>query len=743
MSRKRESGITLSQAENDQVQDLLAHYHHFAETLHSSTNQQEVEAALTPVRSASEAVQMALLKALAKENNADAADVLAGINALEQGKDVRKEARRALLRLESAGIRPQWQPPAAHTPLIQLNTPHPPRFWKGQVSQTREEGMVQLFLCWEQGYDYSEVRLVAFLLDFWQGGVKDCTVELEGRRRADERLEQMRARLSDAPLVNCTLAEAQRLVKEALSVNDWRGTQPAQEYRTNQRLINSLLLQRETASGEDSGRTFINPELEEQEVALHFIGAWSMGDYGLAYDLLSSSSPVHDRLTRDEWIERRRAWSDEAHPTRLELASIHEREQSQSALWLPATSPLSRISGRKEVEVGWSLELLDTPLSGTLKEMPMGTAVNKDTGRHWFWTTFTLVHEQDGWRIQQITDDGSRVQGYAIAELQQRIKEQEDAIETKVQQVRQQLAPDEQEFTQEISWRLTTMLHLYDALIARLPLDYGVVESAYNAAVLTGNAERVAVYLERMVQKFPDNRAENQRRLGSILANLAYKYDAPELHARQEHLLQRAETALRNAVAADASALNHALLAELLLSEGRDDEAQTELLTAREKASSPEEEATIEAALGNLAMRQERFAEAIPHYQRVITVNPAFPAIWFNLGFAQRLLNRLDEAATSYQRAIEVDPHEIRAYAELIAIMMNRADKQQARSIAQQGISNNPQSPQLHALLASVLFEMGDTREARRAIEQAESLDPTDELVQRTRQYMDNKIQKR
>ncbi len=179
------------------------------------------------------------------------------------------------------------------------------------------------------------------------------------------------------PLVDCTLAEGKRLLEEALSVNAWRGTTPHKDYRNRQQLINSLILEADDL-GQDRNLSFINPELTEAEVAINFIGAWSMGDYGLAYDLLTDGSSVREGLSRDEWVERRRAWSDEAHPTRMELGFVHEREQAQSALWLPTSITSSRQGTRKEIELGWSLELTETPLSGTLSEMPLGTAVNKD-----------------------------------------------------------------------------------------------------------------------------------------------------------------------------------------------------------------------------------------------------------------------------------------------------------------------------------------------------------------------------
>jgi len=92
-------------------------------------------------------------------------------------KEVRKEARRALIRLEGAKIYPQWSAPIVQTPAIQVNVEHPPRFWKGYVTTSRDEGEVQLLLSWEQCYDYADARMFIFLLDYWQDGVKDIIAE--------------------------------------------------------------------------------------------------------------------------------------------------------------------------------------------------------------------------------------------------------------------------------------------------------------------------------------------------------------------------------------------------------------------------------------------------------------------------------------------------------------------------------------------------------------------------------------
>ncbi|HEY7413669.1 MAG TPA: tetratricopeptide repeat protein, partial [Ktedonobacteraceae bacterium] len=582
------------------VQHLLSHYDQIAQRLYKSSNQTEAEEALADFKALSESAQIALLKSLAKENEIGAADILSAVNALSPNKEARKEARRGLIHLEGAKIQPSWNPPVTRTAAVEVRVPNPPRFWKGWATQTREEGEIRLVLCWEQGFDYADARAFIFYLDFWQAGVKECVVDLSSKRHTDEVLERLRASLGDTSIAACTPAEGKRLVEDALSINTWRKTQPASGYRNNLAQIKQLLLEPENEeSVPASFKTFIHPELEPQEVAINFIGAWSLGDYGLAYDLLTQDSSYREKLERDEWIERRRTWADESHPARLELGFVHEREQSQSGLWLPSTSA-GRSLARKEIELGWSLELTETPLSGTLKEMPMGTAVNKDTGRHWFWTSYTVTRERDVWRIQSISDDGKQAQGFSVAELQKLIKEHEDSITALVD--RQDL--DMQAAIGEISWRLTVLMHYYDALLVLLPLDYEVHERAYLSSAMTANVERTLVYLERLLQRFPNNRGETLRRLGSTLTTLAYKYgddETPEeLRERKSHLLQRAEAALQEAIEADHSATSHILMAELLLSQRRNDEADAQLQQAKAASPNTEEEANIEAALGTI-----------------------------------------------------------------------------------------------------------------------------------------------
>ncbi|HTK09769.1 MAG TPA: tetratricopeptide repeat protein [Ktedonobacteraceae bacterium] len=730
MSRKKEPETVLSHQEAEQVQQLLAQDETIAQALHTSSNQAEAEAALRPIHDLPEAAQLFFLKELTKVSSTAVADIVVALNALSSLKEVRKEARRALLRLESAKIYPQWNPPISRASAIQVGIANPPRFWKGVVTEARDQGEVQLTLIWEQGYDYSETRALSFLLDFWFDGVKECTVELISKRRIQERIEDVRQRLQDISLVDCTLAEGKRLLDEAYSVNLWRQREPHKDYRLNLPLIKSLF-QKGLDESKDRGLTFIHPELTDEEVILNFIGAWSLGDYGLAYDLLGQNSNVREGLAREDWIELRRAWASEAHPERLELGFVHQQESHQSSgLWLPGSA---RTPQRKETAVGWSLELSETPLSGTLKEFPMGTAINKETGRHWFWTSYTMLREANNWRVQSISDEGARVQGIPILDLQKHSTELSKEVDELVKQ-RATLNP--QEFIAELSWRLTQLLHYDDALIARLPLDKKVYEDAYTHALAAANPERAMIYLERMEDRFPDASGETLRNLGATIVTVAYNDRAEHLTARRDHLLAYAEERLRLSLERNDDAQGRLLLAELFLSQERNDDAEKELQLGKDRHPSAAIEAPIEAALGTIAMRRERINEAIPHYQRVGELMPDYPGNWFNLGFALRQLGHTDTAAESYKRAIRNEPQDYRPYSELIAIYMKQNNKEQARSIAEQGIQANPNSGPLHALLASVHLEMGEPRLAQRELQLAEQIDPTLPIVAEVRRII-------
>ena len=737
MTPQKKTNASVPRGDDAQVQGLLEKRHEIAEELHHSTSRAQAETALAMLTNIDQSTQMALLKALAKQQDTDAADVLLAINELTPNKAIRKESRRALIQLAGAKIYPSWTPEPEPAP-APLGVANPPRFWKGYVSEMREQGEIEVVLCWEQGFEYGEARIMGFLLDFWKDGVKDFLTEVGSKRRIDTRIQELTTRFISAEegnvqITDCTLAEGRRLIEEALAVNKWRGTSPHKDYRHYLPTVQQLVFNA-TDPGVDRGRTFIKPGLEPDEIVVNFIGGWSMGDFGLCFDLLTDTSSLYEGQSRDEWVDLRRKWSDEAHPARLEVRFMREREHDQSSLWLPSTF-LSDVSPTQRViEIGWSLELTDTPLSGTLPELPLGTAVYKETGRHWFWTSYTLARVDGEWRIQRMRDEGASVQGLPIEGLQQRVQEHEDRIQ-EIVQTHQPDEPGGQQYYEEIIWRSIQMLHYYDALLVKLPLDRTIYDATFSRAASIGLTERGIVYLEGIIHHFPKSYDIGNilRFLGASQTDLAQQFDRLEMPKRSQHFLELAEASLRQSIETDNTALGRMLLAELLMRLDRDEEAQAELQSARSLTGNRDEEAQIEFDLASIAMKQEKFDEAVSHFKQVAEINPNYDGIWLNIGVAYRRQKNYAEAEAYLKRALEAQPNDLAAYVELVNIYIFTRQTEKAYETVEQGLRYYPESAHLHALLATVYMDREDRRRAQAELEKAERINPELDIVQAVR----------
>jgi tetratricopeptide (TPR) repeat protein len=739
MPAKKQGDSSVPHIDSTQLEHLLAQRHTIANELHNSTTKAQAGSALAELTSVDEATQLGVLKAMAKLQDTDAADVLLAINELTPNKAIRKEARRALIQLAGAKIYPSWTPEPEPGPALAVT--NPPRFWKGFVTETREEGEVELVLCWEQGFEYGEARLMAFMLDFWEDGVRNFSTEVGSKRHIESRIGNTRVRYSksigrEIRIIDSSLAEGRRLIQEALSVNAWRGTTPYKEYRHHLPTVEQLVLHAPDLDV-DHGRTFINPDLEPDEIVGDFIGAWTMGDFGLCFDLFTSDSSLSEGFSRDEWIDLRRKWADEADPSDYEPGFLRERERSQQSIWLPSSALSDRISTQQEVEIGWSLELADTLLSGTLPEMPMGTAVYKETGRHWFWTSYTLVKEEDVWRIRRMKDDGASAQSLPIAELQQRLKTIDDRNKEIVAN-HQPNEPGAQQYYEEIISSSIRALHYDDALLVKLPLDRTIYDDAYSRARGLGLSERAIVYLEAIIQRFPkDHDISNiLQHLAVSQADLSENYKQDNIDELAEHFFELALDNLQKAIAINDTALAHIILAELFMTNDRKEEALAELQLARTLAENRDEEAQIEADLASIAMADEHYDEAIEHYKRVAEINPNYNGVLINLGLAYRRQENYDEAIAYYERALEAYPNEIPVYAELGTIYMTTRQLDKAVEIVEQGLRRLPNSAHLHALLAAVYAEKGERRRAQAELAEAERINPDLEVVQAVREMM-------
>ncbi len=757
MAKKKTAPLSFSQEDNERAQQVLEHYRQIAGNLHTSADQKQAEAALTEINNMSEAAQMALLMALSKERHSDAADVLSAINVLSPLKSVRKEARRSLIRLQEAKIYPQWNPSVQQPLAIQVTTT-PLQFWKGFVTDTRASGVVQLVLCFQEAETSRQARVLGFFLDFLHDGVKEFFTRVDNKGSIDELAAEL-MKLPGVETKPCSLARGRRLLLEALAVNQEHGTVPHRDYRLNLSLVNRLVLEasdledefeeeeeiddedefeeEEDFDGEEEDEDSLDlHDLTPNEVVVNFVESWVDGDYELAYDLLSSDSPIREGLSKDDWVERREAWADETLPDDLEPNFIHEREPQKSGLWLPNLFSAARSANRKEIEVGWSIELDQAASGDTLPEVPQATAIYEETDRHWFWTSYTLVQEEDTWRIQRITDEGANALSLPVAELQKRIQEHNDRLEELAQKY-QPTNANAQEQAGELVWRLMQTVYYRDALLKQLPLDRSIYEEAAAPLILFELYERSLVYLEPLAQRFDEKRAETLRALAAVYVELSEKYREEDDDERADRFQELAEETLLESLEIEESFVAHISLAELLLDDNeRLDEAEEHLHKARAITSDPADEAHIELHLGEIAMEREQYEQALSHFQRIAEIEPDSPKSWSNIAEAYKKLENFVEAEANYRRAIELQPDDADLYYALSTMYVGNGQPEEAIEVIEEGLVANPDSAVLTAYLGSMYLENGDYRQAELFLDKAEKLDPDLEVTQMFRQVL-------
>jgi tetratricopeptide (TPR) repeat protein len=410
---------------------------------------------------------------------------------------------------------------------------------------------------------------------------------------------------------------------------------------------------------------------------------------------------------------------------------------SAPTVWLPFAGSRG-ISTRREIEAGWSIELSDTQLSGTLKEIPMGTIVYKETGRHWFWTSYTLVKENGRWCISKMNDDGANAQGMSIDELQKRIKEQTDRV-NEIMETRSPSSPDAQQFTEEIIWRLVESMHYDDALIVHLPLDRTIYGDAYSRAMSLGALERAIVYLDRLAHRFPEQKGEMLRQLSFTQRALSEHFGQIGMREREQQFSHLAEQSAHESLEVQNEAAGHLVIAEVLMQRGTREsfaEAEKHLNQAREIVVNVSQEAAIEDALATIAIRREQYQIALRHYHHITELDQNVPDLWLKMAYVQRRLGQSDAARKTYEKAIEAEPTDFRPYAELGSLYIDEGNITLSRGTLERGLQAIPDSAHLLALLASVYLASGDTRRAQTTLEQAEKIEPNLEMVQAVREQL-------
>ena len=634
------------------------------------------------------------------------------------------------------------------------------RFWKGSVTDTRAAGEVQLLLAWEQGDGYNEVRVLGFLLEFRNGGIVDCFTRVQSKRSFEKFVAQMEAELADVALKDCSLAQGRRMILEALAVNQKRGTLPHRDYRLNKSLIDRLVLENdaveedeeedeneddyeivesdlddvdeegdfededEDEDDEDDEEPISLHDLSPEKVVATFVNYSIDGDFDIAYELLASDSSLREGLSKEEWVERRESWLEEADPDYLEPNLIFERKPQKSKLWLPNVFSADKSPTTRVIEAGWSIEMDETPLSETLPELPEATAVYEETGRHWFWASFTLMQDQGEWRIQSVTDEGKVALDLPAEELRTIIHEHFKNM-AEITKKHKPTDKNALQYAEELVQHLMLAASYSDVLIKKLPDDRLAFEEMAEFLFAFALSERGLVYLEPLTRRFSENHASNLEQMADAQRDLSRKYFEIEDDERGERFLELAEQTLTELLAIEDTFAVRIALAEVLIERNeRHDEAEEHLHRASTFTNDPADEFHIELHLGEIAMEREQYEEALQHYQRVVELEPDNPAAWSDLADAHLKSGNFEEAEANYRRAISLEPDNPDLYYSLSTMFIEQSQNDKAIETLEEGLSKNPDSAMMNFSLAMLHIENNDYRQAELFVKQAEQLDP-------------------
>src|SRR5260370_21257675 len=417
------------------------------------------------------------------------------------------------------------------------------------------------------------------------------------------------------------------------------------------------------------------PASEYLDIVGDFLESYTKGNYEDAYEQLASTSPLRQVLSSEEWVARGREGHAAAHPARFRIAFIEDTDDIDDIERHLSDEDTLEQPG---VEVGWSLQFAETPLASQLPELPVATAILPETGRHWFWTHYTLVEEDDEWFIDRMIDEGANALKLESDEIEQRLDTIAELASQRLTAMEDEDEDDEDEddededededlddedfmdtvLEMEEAFRVMNKgTHYNDALIAQSPdEDTEPYEQNVRQAMVTNDMERAAVYLQQLGEHFPEERSKAQEQLGLAYYGIAQAYEEEDEEEDQgnkdesSRFKELAEKTLRTAIDQDKSIVAYLALAKLVFAQDRLDEAKALLQEVQSLSPYERQLADIEVGLGLIAKKEEETEQALNHFQRVAELNPDYEALWYNIGALQSKLRRYEEAIANLKR---------------------------------------------------------------------------------------------
>jgi tetratricopeptide (TPR) repeat protein len=114
--------------------------------------------------------------------------------------------------------------------------------------------------------------------------------------------------------------------------------------------------------------------------------------------------------------------------------------------------------------------------------------------------------------------------------------------------------------------------------------------------------------------------------------------------------------------------------------------------------------------------------DAIPLFQRALSLEPENPLLWLNLGIAQQRIGNYDEAIDSFGRAVFIDDGLAEAWFSLGLVYYDLEQFDEAEECYHSALVREDNDPKTWNNLGVLYFTMGNFEEARHCFEEAVSL---------------------
>lgn len=151
---------------------------------------------------------------------------------------------------------------------------------------------------------------------------------------------------------------------------------------------------------------------------------------------------------------------------------------------------------------------------------------------------------------------------------------------------------------------------------------------------------------------------------------------------------------------------------------------RAERLVAQALAVSPDS-ALAHYVKGQVLFAQSRCGDAIPEYERAISIDRSRAPAYARLGWCKFLTGSADEAIPYFEQAIHLSPHEPAIapwYGRMGVIYLLQSHTDEAIASLEKASSENARLAFVHAYLASGYALKGDTKRAREELAEARGL---------------------